>query len=102
MTVMSERWLTLLLFHCLDDRMREIEEYIIDWVDSAIDDAFAAYLQANNRLPGGQTLTTWPAAQATLNQWRTMINNNGQGLRFNPAMYSAAVQLPQPPGGGGS
>ena len=74
---------------------------MINWVDEVIDDALAAYLQANNNLPRGQTLNTWASVQSTLNQWLTMVNNNGQGLRFSQAMYSAAVQLPQFPGGGG-
>ena len=71
---------------------------MINWMDEAIDDAFAAYLQANNNLPAGQTLNTWPSVQNTLNQWRAMVNNGGQGLRFAQAMYSAAIQLLQPPG----
>ena len=82
--------------------MRRMEDYMRNWVDEAIDDAFAAYLQANNNLPDGQTLNTWASVQNTLNLWRTMVNNNGQGLRFDPAMYSATMQLPQPPGGGGA
>ncbi|MCJ1456786.1 hypothetical protein MMC28_007151 [Mycoblastus sanguinarius] len=85
----------------LDDHLRRMEEYMINWMDDAIDDAFAAYLQANARLPGGQTLNTWPSVRNTLDQWRQMMNNNGQGLRFNQALYSAFIPLPQPPGGGG-
>ncbi|MCJ1474244.1 hypothetical protein MMC13_002902 [Lambiella insularis] len=85
----------------LDDHLRRMEEYMINWMDDAIVDAFAAYLQANARLPGGQTLNTWPSVRNTLDQWRQMMNNNGQGLRFNQVLYSASIPLPQPPGGGG-
>ena len=74
-----------------------MENYMINWVDEAIDDAFAAYLQANNNLPAGQTLNTWASVRNTLNQWRTMVDNNGQGLRFSQALFSAAIQLLQPP-----
>ena len=88
-------------FRFSDDHLRRMEEYMIDWMDDAIDDAFAGYLQANARLPGGQTLNTWPSVRNTLDQWRQMMNNNGQGLRFSQALYSAFILLPQPPGGGG-
>ena len=75
---------------------------MIGWVTQAITTAEAAYVAANANLPPGQTLRTWPSVQNTLRQWRTMVvNNNGQGLRFSLATYSAAIQLPQPPGGAG-
>ena len=75
---------------------------MIGWVTDAIDTAEAAYVAANARLPPGQTLRTWASVQTTLNQWRTMVvTNDGQGLRFAAATYSAAVQLLQPPGGAG-
>ena len=84
--------------------MRQMETFMIGWVASALDTVEAAYVAANAspNLPPGQTLSTWASVQATLNQWRTMVvTNNGQGLRFAAATYSAAIQLPQPPGGAG-
>ena len=82
--------------------MRRMENYMIGWVAQAITTAEAAYVAANANLPQGLTLSTWASVQTTLNQWRTMVvMNNGQGLRFSAATYSAAVQLPQPPGGAG-
>ncbi|KAI9747244.1 MAG: hypothetical protein M4579_007499 [Chaenotheca gracillima] len=86
----------------LDDHMRRMEDFMIDWVAETIDIAEDAYMTANGNLPGGGTLSTWASLRATLNQWRAMvITNGGQGLRFARALYSATFQPPQPPGGSG-